>query len=273
MNKLKFNFIVVILIHSIGYTQPGFLGSKNLLTLNAYVNPTILSGSFFDKSIQLSNSELVEQLNLYDYGFEMNYIRNYKNNISIGFASGALRYQIPVTKEYYENRFKSDTYYNVDSIQTRSENLQFNQFSLIPTIYFHTKDGMGPTGIFYSIGFGMSMSTLANLNYGYQINQIPTNYSGSNEVWSPVDFYQNNQKWSSIYAASLRFGFGFNHSITERILWNVSFNYTLNYNFKPSEESFNSQHNDFFNLEDSFYSIQRKNFLIFSIGTGIAFLF
>jgi hypothetical protein len=273
MIRIKCIISCFVLIPIFGISQPGFLGSKNYISLCGIVNPTILSGSFLDKSIQLNKLELKEQRNMLDYGFELNYVRSYKNNISIGLSGTILRYQIPVYKDYYIKRFASQNYYNIDSIQTRCENLQFNQLSILPTLYFHTKNGMGPIGIYYSLGLGMSMSSLIDLNYAYQINQVPTNYGSTEEVWSPVDFYQNNQKWPPIYALSFRFGFGFNYPITEHLAWNLSFNYGINYNFKPAEEDFNSMHNDLFNFEDAYYVVQRKNLLLFSLGTGIVLLF
>lgn len=254
------------------FSQQGYLGNKNILRFNGFISPTFFSGSFFDKYYFVDKERLVEKFNWIEYGLEVNYLRNYRPHISIGATAEYYNYNIEVKRDYFENRFSNETYNNVDSIQIRCENLEFHQFSFFPTMNLYHKDGNGPIGLFYSIGVGVGYSKLNNKNYGYQLNQTPVNYE-DNENWSSLDYYANEQKWPLIIALSARFGFGFNHPITDHVTWNTNINYTVNYNFKPTENQFNSIYNDLFNLEDSYYTIQRKNLFVFSLGTGFSILF
>ncbi len=254
-------------LYSIG--QKGFLGARNAISLSAFGNVPLLSGSFKDPSYEKRGEQMKETKDWLDYGFKFKYVAGLKRNFGLGLVASYNYFQVNSQRKFGLNYLRASTTL-VDSFSLQMENVGINKFSFMPVFEFYHKKGLSPVGLYHTIGFGYSFAKIQNGFYAYSVSKSPG--EAENALMSPVDYYELDQDWKSFQFIELMFGIGMKAPISKRLAVDFGVNYNVNIALKPSNESLLQDIHSIYNYENIYYNVRREVLGTIVANVGIVFV-
>lgn len=241
-------FIVIVTTSAIAQDK---WVTRHVLSFSVTGNAPLLSGFFKDVNYVEKNSEMVDKRDWLDYGASFQYTTSLSKRFSFGIGVDFNRFQIANDRKY-ATLFKRQEFSHSDTIYLKAQSVRVNTFSFFPVFEFQNPNSTGSVGLYYSFGFGYTMSKLQKGNYSYSLA-----FKEDSENFSEVDTYKLENDWKPISGAKILLGLGMRTALTKNLLLDFGIKYNINFFFKPDESDLNTLRNDLISLDSFYYNMKR----------------
>ncbi len=266
----QFIIVLILLAPAFNFAQSGFFGKKNIVEFSTQGSIPLIYNlrnkmTEVNAGHKAKNGTLNNQLNWFNYGFNIQDFHYFKDRFGIGIHIG-----YDFQKAYTNENMFYDAFYNGG---VEMENLSMTTLTIMPKIEIGSLNGILPMGLSHQLGIGYTITKIKERNYLLNTGgSIISNDELKDFGYTVLDFDLKHKGLSLLYQMNYRL------PLSKHLFLNYGFKYALNlvnlgnyfnYNYVPFSVS-----NKFVNDFDTKKMVQKariSNMVQFTIGLGFAY--